>query len=242
MKSKQDNKINRAIPDCLWMQAGVVQQKECSLNFQCNTCDYDRELRHMCSENQKLREQGGTPPGETGKLIFWKDRLKNLPPSKRPCIHHMKGYIDFKTCHRNYQCINCDFDQYFNDQFTVYTVIKPVDFIDVSGIRIPVGYYLHKGHMWAKIEKDNEVRIGIDDFALRVLGTFDKFDIPLIGKHIRQGRQDIVATRGNHKAMFASPVNGIVTDVNRNINKQKGPFQADYPTPMAGFSGFIAAL
>jgi len=201
-------------PACLWMQAGVVRKKDCLLAFECDSCRFDRALRRVCRENRQKREQGVNISGHRGSIIFWKDRLRLRPPARRPCIHHMKGQLEFRLCHRDYNCAQCEFDEYFYDLHTVYTVVKPVDFRSISGVKLPRGYYLHKGHTWARLENDNQVRIGLDDFARRVLGPPDRIEIPLLGKTVARGRKDIILHRGSHRAEFASPINGVVTAIN----------------------------
>ena len=223
----RENILSKNPLACIWMQAGVVFLKDCKRDFHCSTCPFDRALRRACRENDQLRAQGISRPGKKGKLIFWKDKLKKRTQSKRPCIHSMKRRIDFKACHREYNCLNCEFDQYFNDQYKVYTVVKPVDLVDVNGVHMPKGYYLHKGHAWVKIESDNEVRIGLDDFALRMLGWLDKIETPLVGKTIVQNRSDIKIFRGEHKAAFVSPINGVVTAINSKLRKQGGVANKD---------------
>ena len=156
---------------------------------------------------------------ETLKKIR-KDRLRDLPPSSRPCIHHLKGKITFRPCTNDYRCGNCEFDQFFFDQFAVHAVIRPVDVLEAEGFRIPQGYYVHRGHTWVKIEEKAEVRVGIDDFASRLLGPLDRIDPPLLGKEVKQGRADISATRGAHVARFLSPVSGVVTGVNAGLRDE----------------------
>jgi glycine cleavage system H lipoate-binding protein len=132
----------------------------------------------------------------------------------------MKGRIDFKGCNRDYKCGDCEFDQYFNDQHTVHAVVRPVDFMDIEGIKIPHGFYLHKGHTWVKVEEGSEVRIGLDDFALRVLGPLDDISAPLIGKTIEQNREDIIMSRGSNQAKVLSPVDGVVTAINPKLRNK----------------------
>lgn len=201
-------------PDCLWMQAGVVRKKACFLDFQCSSCPFDRALRHVCRENREKRERGINIGGPRGSIIFWKDRLRLRPPSRRPCIHHMKGRLEFRLCHRDYHCARCEFDEYFFDRHTVYTVVRPVSLKSISGIKLPRGYYLHKGHAWAKLEDGHRVRVGLDDFARRVLGPPDRFELPLVGKTLAQGKTGIRLYRGGKSAAFAAPVGGVVTAVN----------------------------
>jgi len=202
------------------MQAEVVQRKFCSSNYECPACRFDRALRRVCDENNRLGKQGKIPSGKKGRLILWKDKLKQRSQRKRPCLHHMKGRIDFKSCNRDYKCGDCEFDQYFNDQHVVHAVVRPVDFMDIDGIKIPHGFYLHKGHAWVKVEEGAEVRIGLDDFALRVLGPLDAISAPLIGKTLEQNRSDIIMRRGSNQATVLSPVGGVVTAINPKLRKK----------------------
>jgi len=212
---------------CLWMQAGVVHRKDCKLDYDCKVCRYDRSLRRVCNENRNKRRSGHIPEGKRGSLIHWKDRLQELPPRKQPCIYHMKGRIGFRSCTNAYLCSNCDFDQFFQDDYTVYAVVQPVDVFNIDGVKIPQGFYLHQGHMWAKIEEDDSVRIGLDDFALRLFGPFDRIMAPLLGKTVKQGRADIPAHRGPKRATLAAPVSGVVTAVNTGLRDAAQPVGKD---------------
>ncbi|MBT7260642.1 MAG: glycine cleavage system protein H [Desulfobacula sp.] len=223
METKLQNKTSA----CLWMQAEVVNKKICLRDFSCAACRFERALRKACHENENLKKMGVARKGKRGSLIFWKDKLRKQPLAKRPCIHHMKGHIDFKTCPKSYHCIDCEFDHYFHDQYKVYAMVKPVAFNDISGISLPVGYYLHSGHTWVKIEDHNNVRIGIDDFASRVLGKFTAIKTPLMGKQVFQGKKAIQLSRNQHMASFLSPVNGVVTEVNSKVNKSPGLINND---------------
>jgi len=206
---------------CIWMQAGVVRRKLCEIDYHCETCRFDRSMRCAARENSRLRQQDQTPAGRRGRIVFWKDRLRELPSWKQPCLHHMKGRIDFRTCTHDYQCGNCEFDQYFSDQYTVHAVVRPVDVLDIKGFKIPHGYYLHRGHTWVKIEEGSTVRIGLDDFALRLLGPLDRIEAPLMGKELEQDRNDILLNRGSNTALVQSPISGVVTDINPEL-REKG--------------------
>ncbi len=215
-----ETKLQQKTPACLWMQAGVVRQKQCRLHYECNTCRFDKAMRNVCLENKDLAAQGKPVQGEKGQLVYWKDKLRKQPLSRRPCIHYMKGNIDFKTCPKSYHCIDCEFDQYFHDQFKVFTVMQPVGYEDISGVSLPVGYYLHKGHTWLKVEDKNNVRIGMDDFASRLLGTPDAIESLLMGEQVIQGCNAFSIYRETNKASFPSPVNGVITQVNPTLTHE----------------------
>ncbi len=215
-------------PYCVWMQAGVVRKKVCRRAYQCAACPFDRAMNRVCRENQRAREGGREPCGRRGRFIFWKDRLRRLPLAKQPCVLHMKGEISFRACHRDFQCINCDFDQYFNDQYRVYTMVRPVEFANIKGVLLPSGYYLHQGHTWVGIEGDGEVRIGIDDFAWQILGPPDTLVAPLVGKQVCQGQLALEVGKKGVRVGFPSPVTGVVTAVNAEVVKD-GTLAHDHP-------------
>lgn len=217
MKDKQS--VNH--PPCVWMQAGVVSKKRCRIDYQCAACAYDGAMRHVALENKRLKEQGKIPQGKRGRIVFWKDKLRELPAWKQPCLHHMIGHIEFRACTHDYQCGNCEFDQYFSDQLAVHAVVQPVDVMDIKGFKIPHGFYLHPGHTWVKLEEAATVRVGLDDFALRLLGPLDRIEAPLMGKQVQQGRTDIALHRAANEAKLLSPVSGVVTDVNPRL-REKG--------------------
>ncbi len=199
---------------CVWMQAGVVSRKFCEIDYQCPECRYDRAMQGVVDENLSLSESGQAPKGKRARVVSWKDKMRGLPRAKRPCIHHMKGRINFRTCTNDYRCVDCEFDQYFYDEYTVHASVRPVQLLDVEGFKIPHGYYLHEGHTWIKMEEGATVRVGIDDFASRLLGPFDHVEAPLMGKEVKQGRGDITIIRDNQKAKVMSPVTGVVTAIN----------------------------
>jgi glycine cleavage system H lipoate-binding protein len=218
-----NRKINTASENrapCIWMQAGVVRHKFCDIDYQCEACRFDRALRRTARENSRPRQPGEIPQGKSGRIVYWKDRLRELPAWKQPCLHHMKGRIDFRACTHDYQCGNCEFDQYFSDQYTVHAVVRPVDVLDVKGFKIPHGYYLHRGHTWVKIEEGSTVRVGLDDFALRLLGPLDRVDAPLLGKEVKQDRDDILLSRSSNTARVQSPISGVVTDINPELRER----------------------
>jgi glycine cleavage system H lipoate-binding protein len=215
-----ENRQKSNTDPCIWMQAGVVHRRICQSDYQCTSCRFDRALRRACEKNNRLKEHGKILKGKQGKIVFWKEKLKERPQWQRQCLHHMKGRIEFKACNREYRCENCEFDQYFNDQYTVHAVVRPVDFLDIDGFKIPQGFYLHRGHAWIKVEEGSEVRMGVDDFALRLLGPLDQIEAPLVGKTLKQDRADIMMRRGRHKAKILSPISGVVTAINPKLRER----------------------
>ncbi|MFO7965733.1 MAG: glycine cleavage system protein H [Desulfobacterales bacterium] len=207
---------------CIWMQSGVVKKKYCRTEYDCPSCRYDKILFNLAWENRNRQKEGVPPSGKRGNIVYWKDNImqRTSSPFSRPCIHSMKQRINFRPCFDDYQCASCEFDQFFTDEFTVHTVAQPVDVMNIKGIKMPQGFYLHEGHTWLKIEEEGEVRIGFDDFITRVLGPLDKIEAPLIGQVVKRNRPDIRLKRGTCKANVRSPISGVVTSVNVELLRQ----------------------
>jgi hypothetical protein len=47
--------VSRATSPCIWMQAGVVKHKLCTMGYECTECHFDRALRRIASDNQRRR-------------------------------------------------------------------------------------------------------------------------------------------------------------------------------------------
>jgi len=88
----------------------------------------------------------------------------------------------------------------------------PVDV--VGGFKLAPGLSYHAGHAWAAKESRNVVRVGLDDFAVRLLGKIDQLELPSRGRWLRQGEKGWAVDRGGHRFEMLSPIEGEVVDVN----------------------------
>jgi heterodisulfide reductase subunit A len=84
----------------------------------------------------------------------------------------------------------------------------------VSGYRLADDYYYHSGHSWAHMEKGGRLKIGVDDFMVKILGQADSLKLPVEGTTLRQGRTGWLFTRDGHRAEILSPLTGKVFAVN----------------------------
>jgi glycine cleavage system H lipoate-binding protein len=92
----------------------------------------------------------------------------------------------------------------------------------VKGFDVPMDYYFHGGHTWARIESGGTIRIGLDDFALKLLGRADALDLPLMGKTLDQGKVGWGLKRKDNLADVLSPVNGVIVEVNDALREKPG--------------------
>ena len=87
----------------------------------------------------------------------------------------------------------------------------------VAGFKVPAHLAYHPGHGWAMKESSQVVRIGLDDFAARLVGHIDQVDLPARGRWLRQGERGWTLGRGSHRFEMLSPIEGEIVDVNPEV-------------------------
>ena len=95
---------------------------------------------------------------------------------------------------------------------------------------VPGGVFVSEGHVWLRIEPSGQVRLGIDDFARRALGTIERIELPRRGDHLHRGASLCRLARGDQRAQLSAPVAGKVIDVNGRAERHpdiasKSPYE-----------------
>jgi glycine cleavage system H lipoate-binding protein len=97
----------------------------------------------------------------------------------------------------------------------------------VAGYDVPEHLLFHQGHAWALGENPSLVRVGIDDFAAKLIGAAEHVYLPQRGQWIRQG-QKIWSFRVNGELVeMVSPIEGTVYDVNDDVVRHPERLIAD---------------
>jgi len=196
VKPDKDAKV---INPCIWMQSGVVDFKACNNFYDCTTCKYDLGMRKKV---------------EQGKQISWQDAMRKRDGLERICRHSLTNRIAKRSCAYDYQCSTCDFDQFFEDVWSTKTGSSSLEVQRIKGFEVPLGCYFHNGHTWARIESGGFIRVGLDDFSLKLLGRADALDLPLMGKELGYAKVGWGLKRDNNLADVLSPVDGVIVEVN----------------------------
>lgn len=93
----------------------------------------------------------------------------------------------------------------------------PVEF--VAGFSVPNHLKYHPGHTWALEESPHLVRVGMDDFAARLIGQAQSILLPQRGKWIRQGQPLVTVLRDGVETKMVSPMEGVVANINEVVLK-----------------------
>jgi glycine cleavage system H lipoate-binding protein len=201
---------------CVWMEAGVVSYKLCENNYDCSTCVYDHAMQAKVA---RQKEAVMMEPVEVSLDRFtetWVEKMMLLPASQRKCRYMITGEVGRKLCPNAYECGNCSFDQMMQGRMQAEPL--PVQALsDASGFDLAEGTYYHDGHTWAKPEYGGRVRVGLDDFAQRLLGNLTAIQIPDVGRQVKQGEVGFHVRRNGDRIALLSPVDGVILRTNHRV-------------------------
>ena len=202
---------------CIWMEAGVVSYKLCDHNFDCQTCSYDQGMQLKVSRQRaSLAAVPVAAPLPDEFTPTWVEKEMQLPAHRRRCRYMVTGEVDRKICANAYECGNCAFDQMMQDRQQPSQL--PVQaHASVGGFELAEGVYYHDGHTWARPEYGGRVRVGLDDFARKLVGRLRQLSIPEVGQAVKQGEAAMELQRNGSRVRALAPVDGIVTHVNYEV-------------------------
>ena len=88
-----------------------------------------------------------------------------------------------------------------------------------SEFAIPGGVFISEGHCWAAISQDGTVKMGIDDFAKKLIGKIDDIEFPNLGMNIEKGQPLFSIKQNKRSIKFLSPVSGVVSKLNSDLSE-----------------------
>lgn len=195
---------------CIWMKAGIVNFRLCDNAYDCNSCPFDRSMT-----NAMNREAAA----ETGTAIpLWSQYLRErYRGAARPCRHALTGRAEApKICTLNYECYHCAYDQLLDEEDFSGLAREP-SYKVVSGFKVADGYYYHLGHSWVRFEHGGMVRVGFDDFLVKLFGAIDELKLPPLGAGLKQNEVGWTFGRAGNQAAVLSPVTGTLFATNHRV-------------------------
>src|SRR4051794_8243747 len=97
----------------------------------------------------------------------------------------------------------------------------------VAGFQVRDNVRYHAGHTWALSESRELVRVGMDDFASKLIGKIDSISLPQRGRWVRQGQKIWTIFRDGKSVDMVSPIEGTITDVNESVATNPEPARKD---------------
>jgi glycine cleavage system H lipoate-binding protein/ferredoxin len=160
----------------------------------------------------------------TGKMQMEAEQVANFRQSSgwhRQCRYVRMGYFSYKVCHNNFQCWRCEVDQSIEEHLGTHAAIQVRPGLAGEASRVgefafvPDLFY-HDGHCWAR-PLGEKIRIGIDDFAARIMSPVTDVTVPEAGTAVAQDSDFIEVFSGERRLVMPCPVSGKVVDVNPDV-------------------------
>jgi glycine cleavage system H protein len=79
---------------------------------------------------------------------------------------------------------------------------------------IPGGVFIAKNHTWVSMNQEGIAKIGIDDFAKKLIGRIHSIELPNLGMNVKAGQPLFTIKQGSRTITFNSPVSGKVSQIN----------------------------
>jgi glycine cleavage system H lipoate-binding protein len=207
-ETKRVQGFNILESECIWMKAGVINFRLCDQAYDCIHCAFDKAMTQALgkTKTQSLKV----------KQESWRAQMRRRHADQRECRHMLSGRVQYKLCPNDYRCHVCEFDQSLDDvELTQHLPLPSIH--RVLGYQVADDCYYHRGHGWARVEYAGRVRIGLDDFAGRLVGPVDEYQLPSLGHKVKQANVCFSLAREGNTADLLSPLSGTVVAVNHEV-------------------------
>jgi glycine cleavage system H lipoate-binding protein len=143
----------------------------------------------------------------------WEVDFHDLPPQLRTCRHEFTGEFKQRSCDNGFDCRSCATQNKLIRHHSVNTDAIELP-IHAYGFTIPTDRLYHRGHTWVQGDSFGIYTIGLDDFATRLIGTFDGFVFPEIGSQVQMNGNAWIVKKGGMDLRILSPLDGEVVATN----------------------------
>jgi glycine cleavage system H protein len=75
---------------------------------------------------------------------------------------------------------------------------------------VPAGVFVHPGHTWAQLQTSGSVRVGLDEFVRRAVGSLTSMSLPRPGTSVRQGEPLASVSTESGELLLRAPISGTV--------------------------------
>jgi len=123
-------------------------------------------------------------------------------------------------------CNTCDYEEcaLYSE---VHSAGKGLE--SVRGFRLKSDYYYHPKHLWVALAsgEEGEARVGIDDFAARLIGKVDRVSAPAVGVPVKENSVCFLLHSGARTVRLVSPADGVIRSVNPKVTADPAVLNED---------------
>jgi glycine cleavage system H lipoate-binding protein len=103
--------------------------------------------------------------------------------------------------------------------------LSSVESVGANEFAIPGGVFIAPGHCWAAVAENGETRVGIDDFAKKLIGRIDEVLLPNLGMAVKRRQPLFSIRKGNRRITFRSPLSGKVVNTQTAFAHSTDPLE-----------------
>jgi glycine cleavage system H lipoate-binding protein len=147
---------------------------------------------------------------DQAEAIRWHSDFESMPACDQVCRHVLTGEFQSRQCPHAFDCRECETHAKLIQCHPLPRVEEPEE--DVFGMAFPLDRFYHRGHTWARLEKDGTVLVGLDELGARLLGRPDALVLPKPGDRVHANGAAFHARRRDAEVRVISPVDGEVVE------------------------------
>jgi glycine cleavage system H lipoate-binding protein len=173
--------------------------------------------------------------------VFQKDRLD----ANAECVWMQAGVVGYKLCDRQFDCDRCPFDlairdgghfaaersqetsAAFKDTPLAASALARADHLPLDGCEINDAVFYHPGHVWARVEDEGRVRVGLDDFGQRLAGRIYAVKLPAPGTPAEAGIACWRISQQVGDTVLLAPVPGMIQAINPKLAERPSLINRD---------------
>lgn len=91
--------------ECIWSKAGIVEHRDCTNKFLCDTCEFGQSMM-----------QKGTEATDRPMMAEAIKKLLEKPGPERACRYMLSGDVSYRLCSNLYRCHKCSFNEHIQDK------------------------------------------------------------------------------------------------------------------------------
>jgi len=88
---------------------------------------------------------------------------------------------------------------------------------DKHTFNVPAGIFIAPEHTWVSIQLNGMARVGLDDFAQKIIGEIDDVKLPKIDQVVKKGEPLFTIKHLSNSIQFFAPISGKVTAINTEL-------------------------
>ena len=92
--------------------------------------------------------------------------------------------------------------------------------VKVNDYEVPENLYYHKEYLWARVEEDGKVKIGLIDYAQKQINDIIYVELPSVGDSITKDEPFGILESVKAVSDLIAPVSGTIESVNKELDSK----------------------